>query len=155
MNTQIRFDFELPRTPEQVWEALTDSASLRDWLMPNDFAPVLGQRFRFWSDASREILCRVTDLIHGVLLAYRWDDGESDEPSLVTWRLTPTDGGTQVTMEHTHLEPLPVTTLEAGANWKAALGRFVPVVFMSDEEERNPNRRLAGLRDRNTEVVGQ
>ena len=148
MNTQIRFDFELSRTPDQVWEALTDAASLRDWLMPNDFEPKVGHRFRFWADAGRAIKCRVAELAPGVLVAYWWDDGESDEPSLVTWRLSPTDGGTRVQMEHTHFEPVPVTTLESGANWKAAIGRFVPVVFMSEEEEQNPNRRLAGLRDR-------
>jgi uncharacterized protein YndB with AHSA1/START domain len=148
MNTQIRFDLELPQTSAQVWAALTDPASLRDWLMPNDFAPSLGYRFRFWPDGGRSIECRVTELVPNLLLAYWWDDGESDQPSLVTWRLTPTDGGTRLTMEHTHFDPIPVTTLELGANWTAALGRFVPVVFMTEEEERNPNRRLAGLRDR-------
>ncbi|MGV3616902.1 MAG: SRPBCC family protein [Fimbriimonas sp.] len=153
METQIRFDFELPQTPAQVWAALTDSASLRDWLMPNDFEPTLGHRFRFWSSADQTIRCQIADLLEDVLLAYWWDDGESDEPSLVTWRLTPTDGGTRVQMAHTHFDSLPVTTLENAQNWRSALSRFVPVVFMSEEEEQNPNRRLAGLRDRNQEVT--
>lgn len=28
-----------------VWHALTDPAALSTWLMPNDFAPTVGQRF--------------------------------------------------------------------------------------------------------------
>lgn len=153
MNTQIRFDFELPHAPDQVWASLIDPAALRDWLMPNDFEPKLGHRFRFWSDANRTIECRVAEIVPSLLLAYWWDDGESDEPSLVTWRLSPTDGGTRVVMEHTLLDAIPVTALELGANWAGALGRFVPVVFMTAEEESDPHRRLAGLRDRTPEVA--
>ena len=40
-------EFYLPYTPEQVWRALTDSAALERWLMPNDFAARVGHRFTF------------------------------------------------------------------------------------------------------------
>jgi Activator of Hsp90 ATPase homolog 1-like protein len=33
--------------PGRVWRALTDSAALADWLMPNDFLPRVGHRFTF------------------------------------------------------------------------------------------------------------
>ena len=32
---------------ERVWAALVDSGALAQWLMPNDFEPVVGHRFRF------------------------------------------------------------------------------------------------------------
>lgn len=40
-----RFSFDHP--PEIVWEYLTDSNLLAQWLMPNDFKPVVGHKFQF------------------------------------------------------------------------------------------------------------
>jgi uncharacterized protein YndB with AHSA1/START domain len=37
----------LPQPPGRVWQALTDSALLARWLMPNDFKPVVGHVFTF------------------------------------------------------------------------------------------------------------
>jgi uncharacterized protein YndB with AHSA1/START domain len=31
---------------ETVWEVVTDPDAIAAWLMPNDFAPVVGHRFR-------------------------------------------------------------------------------------------------------------
>jgi uncharacterized protein YndB with AHSA1/START domain len=44
----------LPYPPDKVWRALTQSAMLAEWLMPNDFKPEVGHRFAFRSQpASR------------------------------------------------------------------------------------------------------
>ena len=32
---------------EQVWRAITDSATLAEWMFPNDFEPRVGHRFTF------------------------------------------------------------------------------------------------------------
>ena len=32
---------------DRVWAAIADSDALADWLMPNDFQPVLGHEFTF------------------------------------------------------------------------------------------------------------
>ena len=37
----------LPQPPGRVWQALTDSALLARWLMPNDFRPAVGHQFTF------------------------------------------------------------------------------------------------------------
>jgi uncharacterized protein YndB with AHSA1/START domain len=34
-----------PHAPERVWRALTDSAVIAKWLMPNTFEPKLGAQF--------------------------------------------------------------------------------------------------------------
>ncbi len=47
MRREIRLDIIYPHPPERIWKALTDSRSLAKWLMPNDFQPRLGHRFRF------------------------------------------------------------------------------------------------------------
>ena len=38
---------EMPHAPEKVWRALTQSALIEEWLMQNDFQPVIGHKFNF------------------------------------------------------------------------------------------------------------
>jgi len=38
--------------PQKIWRALTDSALVAEWLMKNDFAPVVGHRFNFRAQPS-------------------------------------------------------------------------------------------------------
>jgi uncharacterized protein YndB with AHSA1/START domain len=33
--------------PEKIWRALTEGALIEEWLMKNDFQPVVGHRFNF------------------------------------------------------------------------------------------------------------
>ena len=44
---ELLFEVTYPHSPERVWRALTDPKALAAWLMPNDFAPVVGHRFTF------------------------------------------------------------------------------------------------------------
>ena len=47
MNLDVRIEELLPHPVESVWGALTDAASISDWLMAtNDFRPQVGARFR-------------------------------------------------------------------------------------------------------------
>ena len=41
----VLIERELPHPPEKVWRALTQSALIEEWLMKNDFEPVVGRRF--------------------------------------------------------------------------------------------------------------
>ena len=47
MSESIRREIVFPQSREVVWRALTDSAALAGWLMPNDFEPRVGHRFTF------------------------------------------------------------------------------------------------------------
>ena len=38
---------EMPRPPEKVWRALTQDPLIEEWLMQNDFEPVVGRGFNF------------------------------------------------------------------------------------------------------------
>ena len=38
---------EMPHPPEKVWRALTEGQLIEEWLMKNDFQPVVGHRFKF------------------------------------------------------------------------------------------------------------
>jgi uncharacterized protein YndB with AHSA1/START domain len=44
---------EMPHPPEKVWRALTESPLIEEWLMTNDFQPVVGHRFTFRATPAR------------------------------------------------------------------------------------------------------
>ena len=41
----------MPHPPEKIWRALTQGPLIEQWLMKNDFQPVVGHRFNFRADA--------------------------------------------------------------------------------------------------------
>jgi uncharacterized protein YndB with AHSA1/START domain len=101
----------LPYPPEKVWRTLTMGELIGKWLMPNDFAPVVGHRFNFrtkpmgaWDGV---VHCEVLDCDPPRLLRYSWKGGSDANPtygswldSVVTWTLTPVAEGTSLRMEH-------------------------------------------------------
>ena len=38
---------EFPHPPERIWRALTQGSLIKEWLMDNDFQPVVGHKFSF------------------------------------------------------------------------------------------------------------
>ncbi len=46
MSRGLHFEFIYKHSPQRVWRALTDSAAIARWLMPNDFQPVVGHKFQ-------------------------------------------------------------------------------------------------------------
>jgi uncharacterized protein YndB with AHSA1/START domain len=47
MTKAIRREILIPQPREQVWRALTESATLAEWMFPNDFEPRVGHHFTF------------------------------------------------------------------------------------------------------------
>ena len=47
MTKTIRREMGFRSRAEQVWRALTESATLAEWMFPNDFEPRVGHRFTF------------------------------------------------------------------------------------------------------------
>src|SRR5436190_20659894 len=85
---------------ELVWRAITDSALLREWLMDNDFSPVVGVRCQFrmrpQPGFSGVIQCEVLEVQMPRRLVYTWDGGGSWGRTTVTWTLEPLDKGTRL-----------------------------------------------------------
>jgi uncharacterized protein YndB with AHSA1/START domain len=52
LKRNLRLERVYPYPPERLWRALTDSAAMNDWLMPNDFQPVVGHKFQFHTMAA-------------------------------------------------------------------------------------------------------
>jgi uncharacterized protein YndB with AHSA1/START domain len=94
----ITIERELAHPPEKVWRALTEPHLLAEWLMQNDFVPVVGRRFHLTSDWGG-IDCDVLTLEPERTLRYTWVSSGLD--SVVTWTLTPTPTGTHLRVEQT------------------------------------------------------
>jgi uncharacterized protein YndB with AHSA1/START domain len=101
----VEKDFAHP--PEKVWRALTEGSLMEQWLMKNDFEPVVGRSFQLRMDPvpnwNGVIDCRVLDVEARKTLSYTW--GTLGLESVVTFTLTPTDAGTHVRMEHSGFRP--------------------------------------------------
>jgi uncharacterized protein YndB with AHSA1/START domain len=93
---------EMPHPPEKIWRALTEGALITEWLMENDFQPIVGHKFNFratpvpnWNGV---IDCEVLVIEPNKQLSYTW--GSMGMGSVVCWTLTPTKTGTLVRIEH-------------------------------------------------------
>ena len=128
MKDKIELDAVYPHPPERVWRALTDPAALGGWLMPGEFKPLIGFRFRFDRPSGEAVKGKVIEVEEGQLLAYTWDDGETKEPSVVVWTLAHESDGTRVRLEHRYVETPEVTCLQLPTyfNWRYALRHRLP-----------------------------
>jgi uncharacterized protein YndB with AHSA1/START domain len=93
---------ELPHAPEKIWRALTQGPLIKEWLMDNDFEPVVGHKFNFRSTPVPNwdglINSQVLVVEPHKKLSYSWSSMGLD--SVVLWTLEATTGGTLLRMEH-------------------------------------------------------
>jgi uncharacterized protein YndB with AHSA1/START domain len=98
---------ELPFPPEKIWRALTQPHLIEEWLMKNDFNPLVGHRFNLQRtpqpDVNIVVDCQVLVVEPNKTLSYTWS--AFDLESVVTWTLTPTSMGTHLRMEQSGFRP--------------------------------------------------
>jgi uncharacterized protein YndB with AHSA1/START domain len=98
---------ELPYPLEKIWRALTQPHLIEEWLMKNDFKPVVGHQFSLRMDPQPNwngvIDCQVLVVEPNKTLSYAW--GALGLASVVTFTLTPTRTGTHLRMEQTGFRP--------------------------------------------------
>jgi len=100
---------EIPHPPEKVWRALTQPQLIEDWLMKNDFEPIVGHRFNLRGDWGGVLDCEVLAVEPNEMLSYTWDYAHDDAAynltSVVTFTLTPASIGTHLRMEQSGFRP--------------------------------------------------
>jgi uncharacterized protein YndB with AHSA1/START domain len=114
-----------PHSPEKVWRALTQKAVIEQWLMKNNFEPVVGSKFQFRADPvpnwNGEIDCEVLIVEPLKRLSYSW--GTLGLGTVVLWTLTPEEGGTHVRMEQSGFRAdQPANYQGAKWGWQKFLG---------------------------------
>jgi len=93
---------EIPHPPEKIWRALTQPHLVEEWLMKNDFKPVMNHRFNLRADWGT-VDCQVLAIEPNKTLSYTW--GALGLESVVTWTLTPTRTGTHLRMQQSGFRP--------------------------------------------------
>ncbi len=136
MQRAIIVERVMPHTPEKVWRVLTTSELISEWLMPNDFQPTVGHRFSFQSKPMGTwnglVDCQVLECDPPRRLRYSWTGGSDDNAqygtrliSVVTWTLTPAEGGTRLRMEHDGFGPGNAFAYEAmSGGWARIAGKI-------------------------------
>lgn len=126
---RVVHEVRYPHPVERVWRALTDRAELAAWLMPNDFEPVVGHRYRLDARPAFDVLdCEVLELEPLRRLQCRWRVGGVD--SLLTILLEregPDGGSTLLRLVHDLIPPDRIDGFDGG--WDSKLHHDLPLVL--------------------------
>jgi uncharacterized protein YndB with AHSA1/START domain len=117
---------EMAHPPEKVWLALTEGPLLEEWLMKNDFQPVVDHRFNLRADWGA-VDCQVLAVEPNKTLSYTW--AAYGLESVVTWTLTPTSTGTHLRVEQSGFRPDQEQAYQgAKGGWKGFFAALEQVV---------------------------
>lgn len=138
MTKTIRREIPIPQPREQVWRAITDSATLAEWMFPNDMEPRVGHQFTFRVPANPKVgfegmivRCEVLECEPPSRLAFSWSAGGLVD-TRVSFQLEPDGEGTRVLFEHSGFDISESWSEQAfrGAEygWAKMLGQLPAVV---------------------------
>lgn len=124
MNKSIKHQFFFPHPPEKVWDYLTKPELMEQWLMKNNFQPIVGADFQFQTkpypslDFDGVVYCQVLEIIPFKKLSYSWRSGpggaEITLDSVVVWKLEPKDNGTELFLDHSGFTRVETLSLYNG-----------------------------------------
>ena len=123
----VEREFAFP--PEKLWRALTQPHLIEEWLMKNDFKPVVGHSFNLRGEWGGVLDCEVLAVDPSRTLSYTWnfanDDPAFSLKSVVTFTLTPTSRGTNLRMEQSGFRPDQKQAYGgANAGWQQFLAKL-------------------------------
>jgi len=126
---------DIPFPPEKIWRSLTQPHLIEEWLMKNDFKPVVGHHFNFRRDPVPNwngiIDCEVLAVEPNRELSYTW--GAMGANTVVTLTLTPTATGTHLRMEQTGFRSdRPQNFQGAKFGWQKFLANLEQVLARND-----------------------
>ncbi len=106
MSKTIQREMLFPQPREQVWQAITESATLAEWMFPNDFEPRVGHHFTFQVPPNPKmnfegltVHCKVLECEAPSQLVFSWSAGALVN-TRVSFRLEPDGNSTRLLFEH-------------------------------------------------------
>ena len=127
MTKSIRHQFFFPHPPGVVWDYLTKTELIAQWLMENDFQPIVGHDFQFRTRAMPSfnfdgiVYCKVLEIVPHKKLSYSWKGGPGNGKitldSVVVWTLHAQDNGTELQLDHsgfTEADAMMYTIMDDG-----------------------------------------
>ena len=96
----LSLDFQFKSPINKVWNALTNSETLAQWVMENNFKPIVGYKCQFQNEEIDLIVdSEVLVVDEPNKLSYTWIGGPID--TVVTWTLSQEGETTHLHLEHT------------------------------------------------------
>lgn len=135
MQKDIVIKWHLPHSAEKVWNCLTTPELIEQWLMKNNFQPVVGHRFNFHTKPIPKmgfdgiVYCEVMEVVPFKRLVYTWKGGASPDnlslDTILIWTLTPREGGTDLLLEHKGFKGFKnyITSIFMGSGWRKHISR--------------------------------
>ena len=74
----VAVERDIPFPPEKIWRALTQPHLIQEWLMKNDFAPVIGHQVKLRGDWGGVLDCEVLAIEPNKSLSYTWNHAHTD-----------------------------------------------------------------------------
>ncbi len=126
MTKSIKHTFFFNHGPEVVWEYLTKAELISQWLMENDFQPIVGHEFQFRTKPMAAIefdgtfYCKVLEIVPYKKLRYSLKcgpgNGKISLDSVVVWTMVEKDKGTELLLEHTGFKEIENLTIYSMMN---------------------------------------
>lgn len=135
MQKDIVIKWHLPQPAEKVWKCITTPELIKQWLMENDFQPVAGHKFNFYTKPIPKmgfdgiVYCEVLEVVPCKKLVYTWKGGSSPDnltlDTILTWTLTPSEEGTELLLEHKGFKGFKnyITSIFMGSGWRKHISR--------------------------------
>lgn len=95
----ISLEFEINSSIDKVWDALTHSDTLAQWVMPNNFKPIVGYKCQFRNESIDLVVdSEVLVVDKPNKLSYTWIGGPIE--TIVTWTLKQKGETTYLQLDH-------------------------------------------------------
>src|SRR5579863_4563964 len=129
MQRDLLIKWHFPHPPEKVWECLTNPQLIEQWLMKNDFKPIVGHKFQFHTRPIPKmgfdgiVNCEVLEITPGQKLVYTWKGGPKpgvvELDTVLIWTLTEKGEGTEIILEHKGFKGWKnyITSIIMGSGW--------------------------------------